>query len=280
MGACWCLLRSLVGTYIYKLYIIYFLNSLLYRNSGIRIDQDTPSRSRVVSMCRFVDRDRLSHLNSRGDETHVNPPQKSHKIEKDDPSLHRYATKADDGCERPDLVSGDNDGDRLGSHVVANLIQRLPFQDAHKYEERDRVHNGAERDAIDKPFRECVAPIELQFLLQIFSDSPIFVACGLFLNISDRFLSFVSGKVAFEYLLPYIVRWRRNEGNSNKLEEFGEIKNKRFTVSVGFEELSEDIGCAGQSRSGQSGFHHRGRHIDMTRYQLQPLASVRSKTVE
>lgn len=186
-----------------------------------------------------IDRDQRP-LNPRGDETHVNSPQQSHKIEEDDPFLHRYAAEADDRCERPNLVPGHDDGNRLVSNVGADLVRGLPLHNAHQYKECNRVEDGAERDAVDEPLSHGVAQVQLGLSLR-----SIFAVRVLLLDVAGRRLSLVCGKRALEQLLPHVVRRRRNKGNGNESEEIGDVECEGAAVAVGFEELGKNVGCAG-----------------------------------
>lgn len=187
-----------------------------------------------------IDRDQR-HLHPRGDETHVNPPQQSHKIEEHDPLLHRHAAEADDGRERPDLVPGHNDGDRLVPHVGSDLVRGLPLHDAHQQEERDRVEDGAERDAVDEPLGHGVAQVQLGLPLR-----RVLAARVLLLDVAGgRCFPFVRGEGALEQLLPHVVRRGRDEGHGNKTEEVRDVEREGPAVAVGFEELGENVGCAG-----------------------------------
>lgn len=50
-------------------------------------------------------------LHPRGDEAHVDAPQKADEAEEDDATVDGDEGEADDGGSRPDLVAGYDDGD-------------------------------------------------------------------------------------------------------------------------------------------------------------------------
>lgn len=96
----------------------------------------------------------------RSNQAHVDPPEQPDEVEEHDPALDRHAAETNNGREGPDLVSGDDDGDRLGAHVARDHGRGLPLQHAHEDEEGDRVEDGAHRDAVDEPLGQRVPDVQ------------------------------------------------------------------------------------------------------------------------
>lgn len=182
----------------------------------------------------------------RGNQAHVYPPEQPDEVEEHDPPLDGHAAEADDGGEGPDLVAGDDDGDRLGADVTRDDGRGLPLQHAHEHEEGDRVEDGAQRDAVDEPLGERV--LEVQLRLRLGPGAGLGGGRELLLEVARAVgagagtLALVCRERALEQLLPHVVWRRRQEGHGHEAQEQGRVECEGHVVAVGLEDLGEDIG--------------------------------------